>query len=435
MRVGLRTWEEIGPLALVADGYLSYTKSMNIRKIMVAVFCVMGFAQPVLLAQTSYRTSFSNRLESSILQDFHVYQAPGLNRLRAMRFYRSDDQVQPTPRFWQVLFDGKETMQQQEYAMAFFLFNMYISTAAYREDMPSRLTLDYLGVLDGFSKCREMFALNQADNFYTKHRTAIKSQLAEFFRQAHLPEYSVSDPKNDRRELAFVRLLSTAPVRDHRPGYTWEGSTRLTLQSPMEEKALVTRMIRASLAEGENKVITFKVPRMQMENLDNPLATPKHSVDRLYRCVNDECAYCSYLLGKRFCQKIGASYLGRETIRLYKITAYPTAGEFLTPTQGESFVLANGGEASAWYYHTALLVIMDVNGHYTPFVADSFLAGDEPVLLEDWVKHFATQKTFFQVDVFERNQAVENAIVEPSSRQGDNIMIDGALYRPYDVLP
>ena len=435
MCVGLTARGKIGLLSLAAAGYLSYTKSMKTWKMIAAIFCLVGVGQPTLQAQMSYQTPFSVRLAAEMSQRFRLDVSPGTDRLRAMLFYPPDNHMQQMPSFWKRLFGSKEITQQQENAVAFFLFNMYVSTAAYQEDIPDELTLDYLGVLDGFSKCREMFAPSRVDDFYTHHRLAIKERLAEFFKRSHLAEYVVSSPYNDKRERAFLRLLQTAPARLNRPGYTWKGTTRMRASMRREDRERLADLIRQSLAEGENKVVTFKVPRVQLESVDNPLLSSKNGTNRLYRCVNDECAYCSYLLGKKFCQGIDSSYANWGVSRLYKITAYPTAGQFLTPNQGERFKLADGGQASAWYYHTATLVVMNLDGHYTPLVADTFLAGDEPVALETWAQHFASQKTYFQVDVFERNRVVESAIVEPSARRGDKVVVDGHLYSPYDVLP
>lgn len=435
MCVGLSACAEVGPLSLAARGELSYTKSMKLWKIVAVVCCLAGLGQADLWAQMSEKTPFSVRLEGEVSRRFGAGAASGTDRFRAMLFYPPDNHVQQIPGFWQQLFDAKKVAQQQENAVALFLFNMYISTALYQEDVPRELTLDYLGVLDGFSKCREVFALSNVEDFYMRHRRAIKERLAEFFKHSRLTNYVASSPYNDSRERAFLRLLRMAPARSHRPGYAWNGTTRLTSSVGREHKEQLAGLIRQSLADGANKVITFKVPRVQLESLDNPLITPKQGVSRLYRCVNDECAYCSYLLGKKFCQGLDTAYADWKVSRLYKITAYPTQGEFLTPVQGERFRLADGGQVSAWYYHTATLVIMNVNGQYIPLVADTFLAGEEPVLLETWVQYFAAQKTYFQVDVFERNQAVENAIVEPSARKGDKVIVNGKLYSPYDVLP
>lgn len=435
MRVGLAEHKKIGLLALAEEQFLSYTKGMQVWKMVGLLCCLCGLAEPVVWAQASYRTPFSCRLEQQISFYNKGTGSPGMDRLRVMSFYYPDNSVRKIPGFWQTLFSGKKITQQQEEALAFYLFNMYISTAAYREDVPARLTLDYLGVLDGFSKCQEMLPLSQWTAFYEGHRAAIKERISSYFKQANQANYEVSSLFNDKRERAFLRLLSSAPARGRYPGYVWTGDTRLAAQARPEDTARIAGLIRQSLTAGENKVITFSKPSMQWENLDNPLSIAKHSVTRLYRCVNDECAYCSYLLGKEFCEGINTAYANWGISRLYKITAYPATEEFLTPARGKRFILADGGQASPWYYHTAVLVILQANGHFTPLVADTFLAGEEPVLLEDWLKHFKPKETYFQVDVFERKQAIENAIVEPALRQGERIMVDGKTYVPYDVLP
>ena len=57
------------------------------------------------------------------------------------------------------------------------------------------------------------------------------------------------------------------------------------------------------------------------------------------------------------------------------------------------------------------------------------------MLLDEWLSHFRPLKTYFQVDVFERSETVEKAIVTPSARRGDKVIVDGQVYTPYDVLP
>lgn len=399
----------------------------------LVVLCML--VPSVSRAQWSYRTPFSVRLEASAKNYLRKSDSPGVDRLRLMRFYYPDNHVEEAPGFWERLLGHKKIEEQQEEALAFFLFNMYVSTAAYQEDMPSQLTVDYLGVLDGFSKCRELFPLGQVDTFYTNHFSGIKARLANYFKRAGLAPYEPYSQADDRRERAFLRLLKHAPSHYKLPGYVWDGKTRLSASARPQDQAFLQQLIRSGLAEGQDKVVTFKVPRMQWENMDTPFASHGNNTARLYRCVNDECAYCSYLLGKQFCEGIAAGHTNWGISRLYKITAYPTDGQFLVPAQGERFGLASGEQASDWYYHTALLVVMNLNGRYTPFVADAFLAGEEPMLLDEWLSHFRPLKTYFQVDVFERSETVEKAIVTPSARRGDKVIVDGQVYTPYDVLP
>ena len=407
---------------------------MSVWKIIGAVLGVFLLGQP-LEAQTSYRTPFSAALEAQVAQQPGMQQNPGMSRLRLLRFYQPTNEVYQKPGLLRYWLGGKERTREQETAVALYLFNMYISTAAYREDMPQRLTLDYLGALDGFSKCDEMFDLKKMGDFYTRHRAAIQAQLADYFKRGRLPEYEIYSVENEKRERGFLQLLATGPSKGNWPGYVWTGATRLSSAAYRADKEKVGQMLQQSLTEGANKVVTYTVPQMQWENLDNPLATPKHGVDRLYRCVNDECAYCSYWLGKNFCEQLAVSREGWKWVRLYKITAYPTAGEFLYPAQGDRFALASGEKSSPWFYHTAILVVMNVNGRHVPLVADKFLAGEEPVLLEKWLQNFRTEKTYFTVEVFERNQTMEDAISEPSARRGEDVIVDGQVYRPYQVLP
>ena len=407
-------------------------------KIVVIFLCLVGLAQPVLRAQlpgrASFRTPFSQVLESRLQAYPDVPTTPGMSRLRAMQFYFPANEIAEEKSLFQKLFGGRIAREEHEKAVAFFLFNMYITTAAYQEDMPTRLTLDYLGALDGFSKCHEKLDLEHVQEFYSRHRAAIKEHLSSFFKQENLPAYDESSILNDWRERKFLQLLSQAPARDFWPGYAWPGATRLRAKPNGMEEALLTRLLKRSLESGQNKVITFSRPDVEWEDWDNKLVRHNRGEIRTYRCVNDECAYCSYLFGKQMCEIIDSSSRNWGLMRLYKITAYPTREKFLLPQSGERFTLADGEQAPPWYYHTATLAIMNLDGAFTPLVVDSFLAGERPMLLAQWAQLFRADETFFQVDVFERSKLMESAIVEPALWRGANVVVDGKEYMPHQIL-
>lgn len=386
-----------------------------------------------LQALPSYRTPFSNDLEARLQTHPMIKENPGMGRLDAMRFYFPNNQVKEEPGFLENFFSGTDTDAQVR-AMAFYLFNMYVSTAAYKVDMPGYLTLDYVGVLDGFAKCKDKLDWAEAEKFYDKHKTDIQNWLKTFFEKAKLPAYTPGDGRNEAREKAFVRLLKTADKHGKMPGYRWLGNTYLKGRVRAQDAALLRERLQQSLASGKNQVITFTQGAASLEDFDHPIGPKQNHRERTYRCVNDECNYCSYLFGKQFCEEIATGQRNWGLMRLYKVTAYPVHDEFLTPFSGTRFVQADGTQTPPWRYHTATLVIMNLDGRYTPLVVDKFLAGANPQTIDVWAKHFAGNKVFFEIVPFERSAAVEQAIKTPSSYRGKDVVVDGVTYKPHPVL-
>ncbi|MCQ2409969.1 MAG: hypothetical protein MJ053_00010 [Elusimicrobiaceae bacterium] len=268
---------------------------MNKWKLAGILFCLCGLG-PLCAQQThEYRTVFSAALERHLAQYPQVYATPGVGRFEWMKSYAPSNTVRQSPRVREQLFGKKKRIQEQVEAVAVFLFNMYISAAAYREDMPAQLTLDYVGALDGFFKCEEMIPVDKVQDFYTRHREEIQTRLTELFAQEGIVEYQVSPLMNEMRERRFLQVLASAPTHEKWPGYVWTGTTRLTAFAYREDTRQLRSLVHRSLAESSRKVIVFEVPHMEFEDLDNPLALPRNKAERLYRCVNDECAYCTVI--------------------------------------------------------------------------------------------------------------------------------------------
>ncbi len=387
-----------------------------------------------LAAQPSSRTPFSQQLQAELQNIALIKENPGMGRLAVMRFYFPNNQIKESSSgFLERLFNGADT-EAQVRAMAFYLFNMYVSTAAYQVDMPTKLTLGYVGVLDGFAKCNDKLKWNEADSFYKKHKTDIKTWLQTFFEKAHLPTYSPSDGRNDAREEAFVRLLKTADAHGAMIGYRWAGNTYLKGDPRPQDEALLRQRLQQALSSGRNKVITYTQTTASLEDFDSHIGNKHNHTEQTYRCVNDECDYCSYVFGQQFCQEVASGRRNWGLMRLYKVTAHPVQGEFLTPASGTRFQQADGTTAPPWRYHTATLVIMNLDGRYTPLVVDKFLAGDAPQTVDTWAKHFAGNKVFFEIVPFERSATVEHAMKTVSSRRGQNVVVDGVEYKPHPVL-
>lgn len=400
-----------------------------IPAVLAAALCGVGFAR-----ESGYRTPFSSALEKAVRMRRSVQKNPGMNRLYMMRFYFPSGQVPVGPGFWERLFDVGVTDQHVR-ATAFYLFNMYVSTAAYATDVPGKLTFNYLGVLDGFGMARRPFDASKAASFYQEHKKEIKAWLTEFFAKAKLPAYNARDPLNDRRELAFLQVLARS-AHPAAPGGGYRLAEKNLLRGAVNvaDKELLAKWLRRAVAQGRRQVVVFEQPQPDLSALDTKIKPFKSTMQRLYRYVSDECNYCSYLFGRYACEAVASRSANWGLMRIYRVVARPASGEFLRPAQGEHFVLADGASAPPWRYHTATLLIMNRDGRFTPVVADKFLTGESPAPFEEWVKKFSAPHTVFSAVPFTRSERVENAIKTPEERRGKNVVVAGKVFEPYPVL-
>ncbi|MGN0024094.1 MAG: hypothetical protein ACI351_01530 [Candidatus Avelusimicrobium sp.] len=383
----------------------------------------------------SFRTPFSNSLETICRRKVGMQNA-GIERLAFLRYYPSNDRMPEEIGFWDKLFGwGEEEAQIR--ATAIYLFNMYISTACYGEDMPARLTTDYLGVLDSFGWIRTMYKTAGAEKFYKDHKMEIKERLFTFFNSFSPKNYQVKDGVNDRRELAFMRLLSNAPIYFNRPAYYYALGSRMSVSLSEADKIFLSRELRRNLEQNKNKVVTFESASVRMEDLDRKVGVKSANINRTYRYVNDECAYCSYQLCRRLCRAVTHfSSKNGKPLRVYKITAAPLlAGGALIPAKGSRFQLSSGQMAPKWNYHTASLVVLMRDGRYVLAVSDNFLAGDKPMVLDEWMKFFAPSKTMFYIAPFSRSRPMEDAMHTPQAKQGKSVKVNGHYYEPEPVVP
>lgn len=386
-------------------------------------------------AADSFRTPFSNRLERVVRGKQRVALNPGTGRLMFMRYYPPSNEIPEEAGFFAKLFGWGNT-DSQAYYTAVYLFNMYVSAAAYGEDVPARLTTDYLGVLDSFAFGDSMYKTEDAEKFYNKNKKKIKAGLMLFFQHIKMDAYYIpNDPANDRRELAFMRLLAQAPVYRGRPGYYASVQNRMTEKTKAEDLRLLAQQLRRTLTRNKNKVVTFEHAYVRGEDLDRKVGVKSSNVERTYRCVNDECEYCSYEMGKYICREAKSPLLqGWGFMRVYKITALPSVpGGPLVPAEGTRFKLPSGQLAPKWNYHTAILVVINRDGRYSPVVADKFLVGEGAVSLEKWMKAFSLQNTVFFVTPFERSQKVEEAIKTVEARNGNTVKAGGCVYNPAPI--
>ena len=403
------------------------------RKIILSLF-VCSLAS-VLWGQTVPAfTGFSHILEQKIQASRRIQRNPAWGRLVYMRFYSPSNTVHAEEGFWKKLLASSS--EEQERAVAFYLFNMYVSTASYKEYVPQTLTLDYLGVLDRISLIKG-FDVRNAEKFYLEHKEQIKTYLQELFAShSFFPVYHTKNEVNDIREMEFMRLLSQAPLLGGKPSYLLPVSNRLQTTAFERDINKMSKLLRQAIADGIGKIVTFETPQLRPEDIDGGGLSPRTPrTVKTYRYANEECTYCSYLFGRQVCETVAAAKKDWGSTRVYKIIARTEEEEFLkSSSPNGKFIQADGTVALKWRYHTATLVVVNLSGEYTPLVADKFLAGEQAILLTDWLQKFSKDTIFFAVPFF-RKQEMENSFKVPQQIVGDKVIIEGTTYTPHPVLP
>lgn len=355
-------------------------------------------------------------------------QQPRLNRFGSMRYFPPRNTVQEAPSWWDNLWTNYTPSHER--ALAFYLFNMYVSARAYNTKSVSQVTLNFLGTLDAFSMLDDPFPLKESESFYRKHKTQIQTWLTDFFKQSNLGTYRPNEPL----ELSFVRALAKAPVYRKKPGYVTGASNLLKGTISPADRSLLEEAWYQAKNNMVLKAVTFDTPVAMMDAYDTKLARPSGQQAHFYRWVKDECNYSSYMTGQAITKAYTKNRKGWGGLRIYMLTAHPKSGLYVKPAAGSRFVLANGKPALNWQYHTAILVIMNTAPHrYTPIVLDSFLGGDTLLTLDQWLAKFSPN-TVFYADPFFRDKTVEDAIQEPQTVDTkDNIYIHGKRYAPAPV--
>ena len=191
-------------MALVGRKNVSYTICMK-----KGIFSFAGLLLAAAVCVNAHATPLATQLEQTAASWVKRSGDAQSARLAHLRFYFPKNKTQ-------ALGEGEACFVR---GVAFYLFNMYISTAVYGQDMPARLTLDYAGVLDGLMMCKVNpgFDTRKVVAFYNEHHNEIKAYLKEFFAAGHLPAYDVADAVNTRRERAFLQVLAASPRREQQP--------------------------------------------------------------------------------------------------------------------------------------------------------------------------------------------------------------------------
>lgn len=344
----------------------------------------------------------------------------GVRRFMYMRYYR------PSQQFDTQLSDSENG---QVRALAFYLVNMYVSTHLYTTPSPSALTLDYVGVLDGFEQAGNGFDFSRAVSFYKKHREEVDKLVNRHLKDRNYPW---GEPTAQER-AGWVALLQSIPMRQKHALFIFPLRTQLNRPLTPEGKQQLETVLKQTQPDLRKQVIVYDEPDLRLEDFDSHIGNHTYRRKRTYRWVKDECYYTSYLIAKKLTQAIVNSPSAWEHTHLYILTAHPARGEFLTPARGERFKLADGTYGLHWRYHTAVLVVFQHNGSYFPVILDRFLAGGKPFPLGDWLAHFSPQ-TQFHVKPFVRSKTVEDALKTPGRVEGNTVWADGNKYIPAEVV-
>ncbi len=346
-------------------------------------------------------------------------QGAGLKRFAYMRFYTPSNQLGRVP--------ASQTDQHVR-AFALYLVNMYASVRLYQAQIPV-LTLNYLGVLDGFERSDKPFDFSHAAQFYQTHQTQIDAWVAH-----HLQARNYPWEKPSADEIArWVALLQTQPRKHRQAVYSFAQPFLMDSPVPEQAAARLTSLLEQAQAKARQHVVVYDEPDLRLEDLDSHIGNHTYRRKRTYRRVSDECNYSSYLTAQALTRAMTAERNAWGFSHVYMLTAYPQTGEFLTPAHGPRFKLANGQEGLHWRYHTAVLVIVEQNHQYFPVVLDTFLGGRVPISLGQWLTHFSAQ-TQFRAVPFARSSVTENALKIPQRRDDNSVWVDGQKYLPAQVL-
>lgn len=357
--------------------------------------------------------------EGVLAQKIQQTQQAGLTRFGYMRFYMPSNQFRHAPLSQEA---------QYEQALALYLVNMYVSARLY-QTKPTALTLNYLGVLDGFERSYKPFDFSRAVHFYERHQTSIDALFNQHLQARAYPWEKPSAEEKNR----WVALLQTQPRKQKQAVYTFVNPFGLDVFVPAQAAARLTELFEQAQKKARKHVVIYDEPDLHLEDLDSHIGNHPYRRKRTYRWVSDECKYSSYLAAQTLSRAMTADRHAWGFSRVYMLTAYPQTGEFLTPAQGDRFKLADGQEGLHWRYHTAVLVILEQDRQYFPVVLDTFLGGAVPVSLRQWLSHFSAQ-TQFRAVPFMPDETTQKALQLPQRLDGSDVWVDGKKYVPAQVL-
>ena len=362
---------------------------------------------------------------SQKVQQQATQQLWGVKHVRYMRFFPASNLPPQEPGFWESLFSSP-TRQTHIRALAIYLYNMHIVTASLHQS-PHVLTLNHLGVLDGLVRGPEIFDTANAVEFYQDNKKEVDTQLTYFLKNS---PFQTQKPTQGQVYI-WLKMLSRQPRHAKRPVYLFPTENLLQGTLTAWHKTQLQKLLKAGLSHAQKQVVTYDVADVQLEDLDSKIGTHQPRRKRTYRWASEECYYSTYLIARILVDYL----LQHKTLwdtRVYTLSAWPKTGAFLTPAQGKRFTLANGKTGLHWRYHTALLVLVPQQGTYVPVVLDTFLGGQNPLTLQEWLAHFERNTTFGAVP-FMRDEKVDQSLKVPQRQQGNKVWVDGAAYDPAPV--
>ncbi len=315
-------------------------------------------------------------------------------------------------------------------ALATYFFNMQVSSKLYHLSAePSQLTLNFLGVLDGLVGAPQPFDMAQATSFYKKNKKEVDAHLTHLRAQSAIGKQWGTP--SQAQINAWLKLLEKQPRHGKLATYLFPNYNFLQTAIPASVSSAFQSTLAQAINLSKKQVITYETAQASLEDLDSKHTVHSSHVKLTYRWVKDECYYATYVLAKLLAGKIANNSLNKAT-RLYVLTAYPKSGEFLQPSQGNRFTLANGSTSLHWRYHTALLVVFPHADSHVTLVLDSFLGGSSPISLDQWLSKFHVNTVFTAVP-FLRNKKVESALQTPSKVIGTRVQVKGRTYEPHPV--
>lgn len=393
---------------------------MSMFKKGIVLFCVWFCAGTIWSENVPERT---------LAQKIQQIPQAGLRRFSYLRFYVPSNIIPVKPGLWERWFTAKIEQEHQR-ALAFYLFNMYVTANSYKQPAPLiTLTLNDLGVFDGFMLCAEPFDFKNASSFYQKNKSKVQARLDQFFSAHSFPWPQPTATDYER----WVKLLEKQPQHQSQAVYTWPHPNLLYGSVSQETAARFGALLENALQEGQQKVVLYDEPAAAWEDLDSHIGSKKMNRKRTYRWVTDECNYISYLVASMLTETVLKHPTTWGLTRIYTLTAYPAQGEFLAPSQGTRFKLANGQNALPWRYHTAVLAVVPQGKGYVPVVLDTFLGGTKPLSVREWLAPFSAN-TVFTATPFRPNQEIENALRVPEKVQNTAVWFNGKKYIPAKVM-
>lgn len=320
-------------------------------------------------------------------------------------------------------------VRQQAYALALYLFNMYVSSQSYAQRGDGPLSLNYLGVFDGFMMGDSPFDFKKATAFYNQYYQQVHDYIDSFM-QGH--SYPWPQPSKQMYEN-WVALLENQPIRQQQITYVFPRVNLFYKPAMQEEYERLGKLAQQAQERMQNKVVVFDEPDLQLSDLDSRIGNYRVRRKRTYRWVKEECNYSSYLIAQTVNTAAVSKRQEGPSIRVYMLSALPKTVEFLTPARGTRFMLADGTTGLHWRYHTAVLVVLARGGLYELVVLDSLLGGSQPLPLQQWIKQFSSN-TLFTAKPFRRSQTVENALHTPQRIDVNTVWVDKLPYLPADVV-